>query len=143
MTTVKVFLCTVLALAAVGCSEGNVFSLEVGSCFDDASDNEQQEVVSDVPIVDCDEPHDNEVFFTYDLPEGDYPGAEALNLSAEERCVGAFADYVGADYQSSSLDVSWLSPTTESWDRDDREITCILFDGQLAKLTGSVAGSGL
>ena len=44
------------------CSAGNVWTLDIGDCFDDwegATTSAESQEVSDVPIVDCDQPHDN------------------------------------------------------------------------------------
>ena len=50
-----------------------VFSLPVGTCFDD---QDEAEAISSVPAVDCSEPHDNEVFALIDYTETDeYPGS--------------------------------------------------------------------
>jgi hypothetical protein len=56
----------------------------------DAFYDDNSEGVSDVPTVDCSEPHDNEVFATYDIPDGDFPGEEAIVAAAEEECIELF-----------------------------------------------------
>lgn len=134
----------VLALVATGCgflNSGNVFELAVGDCFDDTSSADTE--LSDVPIVDCTEPHDNEVFFTFELADGDFPGDDAILTEAESRCLPAFEDYVGRDYASSELDIFPITPTSGSWDNGDREVICALYDLELEKLTGSMQGSGV
>ncbi|MCI0425566.1 MAG: septum formation family protein, partial [Actinobacteria bacterium] len=86
----------ILVLAA--CAQGNVFTLEPGTCFDDvdAFFEEDSEGVSDVPTVDCEDPHDNEVYATFDVADGEFPGVDALVAEADERCLDVFEDYVGA-----------------------------------------------
>lgn len=138
-------LTVVLALSTGGCSvmellggDGNVFELGVGDCFnDDGSDGQ----VSDVPIVDCSEPHDNEVFHTFEVADGEYPGDDALQTQAEEQCIPAFEEYVGIEYASSRLDVFPITPTEGSWSEGDREVICALYDLELAELEGSMQGS--
>lgn len=135
----------VAALAMTGCSQGNVFSLEPGTCFDDVAELTQEGggEVGDVPIVDCAEPHDNEVFATFDLTDDSFPGDEAVRASADEGCEARFEDYVQRDYASSRFVVSHLVPTAQTWESaDDREIVCFLYDIDLAKLEGSAEGSG-
>ncbi len=132
------------ALFAGGCGflgGGNVFELSVGDCFDDTADISGGEV-SDVPIVDCSEPHDNEVFHTFEVDDGEYPGDDVLVAEAQERCVPAFEDYVGIDYASSRLDVFPITPTEGSWDGGDREVVCALYDRELAKLDASMQDAG-
>ena len=135
---------TALVVAAVStaCTNNNVFDLEVGQCFDDPDAFDE---VSSVEIVDCADPHDNEVYHVFDVIGYDeWPGEETISVIAEESCVEAFAGYVGRDFASSSLAATSLSPSEESWDEaDDREIVCFLFDLTLGPLEGSVRNSGL
>lgn len=137
---------TVLAALAAGCSSGNVFSLDPGTCFDDVAQftsADGGDEVEDVPVVDCAEPHDNEVFATFDLEGDTFPGDEAIATRADQGCRDRFEDYVGRDYASSRFVATHLVPTQQSWDaRDDREVVCFLYDIDLAKLEGSAEGSG-
>lgn len=135
----------VLGLVVMGCSEGNVFSLEPGTCFDDVTEltSEGGGEVSDVPVVDCGEPHDNEVFATFDLEGDDFPGQDAVVSQADAGCVDRFEAYVGRDYPSSRFVSSHLVPTQQTWeDQGDREVVCFLYDIDLARLEGSAEGSG-
>lgn len=127
-------------LAGCGSEKGNVFSLEAGECFDDP--DLSAEGISDVDKVDCAEPHDNEVFATFDLPGDDYPGDEQVRELAFTGCEERFADYVGIDYASSVLFIFPIFPTEETWNEvDDREVICGLFDGSGEKLEGSMEGA--
>lgn len=130
----------IACLLIVACSsEGDVFSLEVGACFDDPDDIEQ---VSEVPVVDCAEPHDNEVFAVFDLPDGDFPGIEAVQDASVDGCLGErFESYVGTPYPESEIFASALWPTDSSWSAGDREVVCFLFEpGE--KLIGSQRNAG-
>lgn len=127
-----------LALAATAC-QGNVFSLSAGTCFNDPDGTE----VSDVEIVDCTEPHDNEVYATFDIPGSEFPGQFAVQTDAQEGCIDRFETYVGSDYWVSALDVSSLSPTSGSWDNGDREVICFLYDLEGAKLNATMKNSGV
>ena len=131
-----------LALLGGGCGllggDGNVFDLAVGDCFDRASEDGE---ISDVPIVDCAEPHDSEVFHSFEVADGEYPGDEALLAQAEEQCLPAFEEYVGIDYASSRLDVFPITPTEGSWGDGDREVVCALYDLEQNKLEGSMQGA--
>ncbi|MDH3431115.1 MAG: septum formation family protein [Gammaproteobacteria bacterium] len=121
---------------------GNVdaFSMQIGDCFDDAGLSDE---VSSLPGVPCSEPHDNEVYAVFDLTIETYPDDEALWELANQSCIERFEAFVGIDYDSSSLDVSTMYPTLESWKQDDREVVCAVYDLNANKLTGSVQGSGL
>jgi len=131
------------AVAGVfGLGANNVFDVEVGQCFNDP--DEFVEEVANLDIVDCAEPHDNELYHTFDLTGDVYPNADDMEFMAQSGCIAAFEEYVGTDYWSSSLDIGWLSPSPESWEQlDDREIACVLYDMNLAKLTGTVEGTGI
>ena len=133
---------TIILLAVAGLAtacQGNVFDLDVGDCFQDPDGFGE---VSDVEIVDCSEPHDNEVFHLFDLAEGDYPGQATVSTLADEGCSAAFDGYVGIAYAESRYVYTTLSPTEESWDRgDDREVVCFLFDINFEQLSGSARNS--
>jgi hypothetical protein len=124
-------------------SEGSVdaFQMRVGDCFDDGNvfageDNE----ISSVPGVPCSKPHDNEVYAVFDVSMPSFPGDKMGEL-AQQACIERFEAFVGRDYESSSLDVASLYPTSESWNRqNDREVICAVYDVASEKLTGSVKG---
>lgn len=131
-----------LTVGLAACS-GNVAELSVGDCFDDVDGLDGTEEISDVPMVECSEPHDNEVFFTYRIEDDEYPGEDAILAQAQERCVGAFPEYVGSDYSDSRLEVFPIYPTADGWESvDDRTVVCSLYDLELAKLTGSMRDAG-
>jgi hypothetical protein len=112
-----------------------------GDCFDD--DLSFSEEVSDLDIVECSEPHDNEIFAIHAMTEATYPGLETTGALADELCVGEFESFVGVAYDISELDIGWLAPTEESWSSGDREIVCFLYRIDLEKLTGTMEGSGV
>ena len=122
-----------LVAGAACATQGNVFSLDVGQCFND--DSAARDVaVSEVALVDCAEPHDSEVYGSFDLADGEYPGLSAVSSVAEEGCRGIFADYVGVPYDQSVLLATNFVPSKSSWDDlDDREVICLLLpaDGDL------------
>lgn len=134
-----------LGLLVVACSP-SALAFTIGDCINIPDGDE----ISDYESVDCEEAHDAEVFALPQHPDGEdapYPGADALEAFAEERCVAAFEPYVGIDYNSSDIWFTVLSPSETAWtDAADREIVCLLVgepagDG-FTQLTGSKAGSG-
>jgi len=131
---VTMLLATAVLLAA--CTP-SVLELDVGTCFDDPSTFES---VTDVPIRDCSEPHDNEVIALDQMSAPTYPGEDTVTLISEETCVRVFDGYMGVPYLDSPYEVGWLSPTSDSWDVGDREIICFVFDPVLEKITGSLRG---
>jgi hypothetical protein len=137
----RLALVTAAAVLVTACSETVVFSLDVGDCFQD--DEAGAAEVSDVETVDCDEPHDNEVFHVFELEDGEYPSDEELIAAIEAECLDpAFADYFGEPYETSEIEVFPITPTPESWDEaDDREVVCAGYiEGE--QIEGSLQGSG-
>ena len=114
----------------------SVFEVEVGQCIDtETADGEQ---VSSLPVVDCSQPHQGEIYALPQLPDGAFPGDAAVTQAAEEECLGqAFTDYVGVSYQESEFEVAPYLPNAESWAGGDREIVCVIASSD----PGSVRGS--
>lgn len=120
-------------------SEGgeiDVFSIAVGDCLASAPDGE----VQSVQVVPCSDEHEGEVFHDFELPDGDFPGDEAIETAAYEGCDPAFEEFVGLTYDESTLDYSYYAPTTESWAEGDRLISCIISD-PAGTVTGSLSGA--
>jgi hypothetical protein len=127
-----------VAAAAAGCSTGTLV-LEVGDCFDDPPSLGS---VTSVDVIDCAEPHDNEVYFVGPYPgTGEFPGDEAIRDAAVDACLESFEDFVGIPYEVSRFDVFALWPSEESWEATDRDIVCAVYDVDGEKLTGSVRGA--
>ena len=137
---VSLFAVGVLAAAAMAC-QGNVFSLKVGDCFNGGSAGD---TVSDVSIVDCAQPHSSEVYSVFDYPNApsDYPGDDAIQSAANDRCATDFQAYVGIDVNSTTAyNVTFLRPTSDSWGQGDRTIDCIIEGVNNGQLTGSAKGT--
>jgi hypothetical protein len=109
---------------------GAAASIQPGTCLDE----------DDLPI-DCAAEHDAEVYALVSLPEGPWPGEEAVDAAADEACRSEFEAYVGAAYDDSALYFLYYSPTQDGWATGDREVICLVFDPE-GPLTGSVRGSG-
>jgi hypothetical protein len=123
--------------------EGNIdaFHMRVGDCFDNSSAFEEE--VSELPGVPCSQPHDYETFAVFDVSIDSYPSEESMIELAYDSCLERFDPFVGTDYDSSILEIITLYPTDESWQQDDREIVCALYDMNDEKLVGSTQGSGI
>lgn len=139
---------TVAAIALVLLSSacaGSLEQLAVGDCFDDWDGLELDAVqeVESVPIVDCSEPHDNELYLVERLPDGPFPGDTAMEEMAVGTCFDAFAEFVGTPYEDSRLDFGFLISTDEMWDSGVRTISCFVWDVEFLKLTGSMRNAGI
>lgn len=133
---------TVISLSAAmvlaGCSlfgGTDVFKLAVGDCLEST---ELETTLETVPVIECSEPHESEVYAAFQLDDGTFPGTEAITAEAEGLCLGAFEDFVGLPYDDSELYATTMTPTEDSWDRlKDREVLCIVVDSD-ADVTGTM-----
>jgi hypothetical protein len=68
-----------------------------------------------------------EVYLSQRLPDGPYPGDDAVSSLANETCVDAFEPAVASVYGESQWFVEHLHPDMEGWDTiGDRLVTCLL-----------------
>jgi hypothetical protein len=117
----------------------DIFSLKVGDCMP-ASDTTGE--MQDADVVPCTEPHADEIFYEFELPEGDLPSDADIQAAVETECVPAFTEFVGLDYQESTLDFWWISPTADGWEQaDDRLVQCAIYDPADDALTASLEGA--
>lgn len=126
--------------------DADVFNLAVGDCITD-TDMAGTELQT-VPTVPCSQPHTFEVYHDFEITTADFPGQDSDELIdiVSEGCLGdAFTEFVGVDYNSSTLGVMYLSPTQGSWDNGDRLVTCMIYEGEGAGnvSTGTLEGSNL
>lgn len=126
--------------AIVGEGSIDAFNLRVGDCFNDISSGDE---VSSVPGVPCSEPHDYETYAVFDVDVTSFPGDDSMSEMAFSACTDRFEGYIGMDYESSSLDITSMFPSEQSWQQDDREVVCAIYDMNLEKLTGSTKGKAL
>lgn len=122
-------------LAAASCSGTSVGEVKAGDCFNDPDD----EIVTNLVLVGCVQPHDNEVYARVQMDDTTYPGSTVIEDFAVDACLSAFEPYVGKSYEESPLDYFYLSPTEEGWGDGDRLVLCVLYSADLAQLTGSQA----
>ncbi|MEU8604565.1 DUF4190 domain-containing protein [Streptomyces parvulus] len=123
--------------------EGTAYGLETGQCFTTPSGS-LQGVTYDVDEVPCDEAHDGEVFASFELPGGSFPGDAEITRAADDRCY-ALQDTYAMDRWAlpGDVDVYYLTPTSDSWRTGDREITCLFGNAdEGATLTGSLRNDG-
>jgi hypothetical protein len=127
---------------------GNVdaFTIRLGDCFNDTAALRTDEggEVSSLPGVPCSKPHDNEVYAVFDVGFDAFPGDEQMAGAAFEQCLERFASFVGTDYEVSTLDITALYPSSQSWSlQNDREVVCAVFDMNGGKLKGSAKDSAI
>ena len=142
-------------LALTGCSlisgvlnggapgESDVFTLKVGDCL---NDNAKEGDISALPVVDCEKPHDSEIYASVVLDDGDFPGDEAIKDTADQSCYDEYETFVGIIWDDSKYNFATIFPTEDSWNGGDREVLCRIVladeDGTIHKVTGSLKGVG-
>ncbi|MFI1353903.1 DUF4190 domain-containing protein [Streptomyces sp. NPDC020898] len=117
----------------------STFSLAKGDCFD-APDGSLEGLAYDVDTVPCSGAHDGEVFASFQLPAGSFPGDDRVTEAADEKCYALEDSYaMDAWAVPGDVDVYYLTPTSESWRLGDHEVTCVFgnIDAN-ASLTGSL-----
>ncbi|MFF9178871.1 DUF4190 domain-containing protein [Streptomyces sp. NPDC014793] len=122
-----------------GAREGANSSMVKGECFDAPGGRLSGGggVVTGVP---CSGEHDGEVFASFRLRDGGYPGDESVSRTADERCYGLRDTYaMDAWAVPDDVDVYYLTPTERGWRAGDREVTCVFGNvTEGANLTGSL-----
>jgi hypothetical protein len=117
--------------------------LRVGDCFNDSGHGTPE--VGEITRVDCQVPHDSEVFATPTVPGepgAAYPGDDEIDRRSGDLCLSQFAPYVGIDFQDSTWEFDYFGPPEETWrEYDDRLVICALTDPNFAKIEGSKRGS--
>ncbi|MCU0309693.1 MAG: septum formation family protein [Acidimicrobiales bacterium] len=129
-----------------------VYNPEPGQCFDlratetgerlalraDATRVGDGEVVV---LLDCTLPHQYEVTAVLDVPfVTGRPGDDELTTIARRLCPNSHAAYVGLPYERSELEMGWILPTPEEWDRGRTVLACLVFDPD-GPTTGTAQGS--
>jgi len=110
----------------------SAMSLQVGDCLNGL---QEEGDVQNLPAVPCAEPHEGEVYATFDLPEGDYPGETAIVDQAEAGCDERLSSVAPDAYADPSVGLFYLAPLEASWP-DDREVVCIAIS-----MSGTTTGS--
>lgn len=103
--------------------EGTVTATQVklGDCLSEIPDGSQ---VRTLKTIDCAEPHAGEVFAVLQMPDGDFPGQDAM-VEYANRCAPELASYSPAAVTDDTVRLFVLFPTDETWSDGDRAVTCI------------------
>lgn len=119
--------------------EVSSMDLSVGDCF---TEIENSSSVETVPLIDCNAPHQYEVYAEGDIDASTFPSDDEMKQYGEDICLAPFEDFVGVDYYSSgAYDITFLNPTSGSWDNGDRTVTCLITSIDGSDLVGSAKGT--
>ena len=122
--------------AVTAADEVSVEKLRVGDCLETPADG----VVVDLKAIPCSEPHDGEVYHSFELPDGDFPGETQVQQLGETGCVEQFTAFVGTSFEESELGLLPLTPVAEGWEQGDQGVLCIVQDEE-GGLTTTLKGA--
>ena len=145
--SMKRIMCAMFALSFVMSSCGNGAQgdssgvlVKVGDC----SNSNLSQIVDKVDLVPCDKPHSLEAYSIIESTATTYPGADALQVFAEQTCIDKFFGYVGVELSQSILYYTYVYPSVTSWNnKSDRSVVCFIYKATEPLLTKSVKGSKL
>jgi hypothetical protein len=109
-----------------------VFGLRQGNCITIPNDS----VASVVP---CTTPHDAEVFATFALPAGPWPGSDAVRQEANDECAALLNGYLNPQL-AISLSQDYVYPGQVAWQGGTRTVICEV-RATSGQLTQSVRGA--
>lgn len=120
-------------------------NLAVGDCMNVDDINDTEEVrFGTIPVIDCAEPHDGEVYFVGNLNPNrsrEYPGEVDLAIEVEGLCTAKFAAFIGVSYVESEFEIYYLMPLKPSWRLDHGAYTCVVYSTDGPVLTETIRSS--
>ena len=144
--TIKRITYAMLALTVVSSCGGGAqrnssgVVVKVGDC----SNSDLSQIVDEVDLVPCDKPHALEAYSIITSTATTYPGADALQVFADQSCIDKFFDYVGVELSQSILYYTYVYPSVTSWNsKSDRSVICFIYKATEPLLRKSVKGSKL
>jgi hypothetical protein len=107
-----------------------VFALRPGECINSAGNG------LNVTVLSCATPHDAEVFATFSLPAGTWPGASAVQQDAGNGCASRLASYLNPQLATADLTQEYVYPNQAAWRADERTVVC-----EVRAVSGQLTGS--
>ncbi len=113
----------------------------VGDCL--MSSPGDADLTSQADVVDCRGLHGSEVIGLAQLPEVSGPLDDTdVDYFADGACRLAYGDYIGGNYDTSSLFPDALVPSHQAYDQGERAVYCLVNSADHNGGHGSVQGSG-
>jgi hypothetical protein len=141
---------TVIALFVVGTTTGgrstasgtgspgpasvSVFSLRVGTCFDNPAGNALG-ITSVTPIA-CTKAHDAQVFAEFNTSGRSFPGSTTLERRADSGCNAKISGSLDQSKITSTMSLHFIFPQQLAWDSGQRRINCLIVNS--GDMTSSV-----
>ena len=115
----------------------DAFSIEVGDCVGKLDGDSADKL----PLTPCEQTHFWEAYASSELAGTDFPGTSQVNELSDKACKAPFKSFVGIALDDSKYEVTYLSPTKESWTQArDREVVCLV-GSSTGNITGSLKGT--
>lgn len=115
----------------------DAFSIKVGDCIGKLASDSTDEL----PLLPCDQPHFWEAFAAANLNGDAFPGNAEVKDQAAQACKAAFEDFIAVAQGDSKYEVTFLTPTKETWTQaGDRQVVCLVGSSG-GNLTGSLKGA--
>ena len=127
-TTLAPFAAIAIAATAIlsGCSLLGIQTAEdlaftAGECIMEANTDPDTGMPE---IVECNEPHDGEIYHTADLTDESYPTDVAT--IADDICYEEYEAFVGKPAEESDYVYSYYAPSADTWGIGDRQVACVV-----------------
>jgi len=105
--------------------EVSTTDLRLGDCV---AENLTEKKYTSIQVTPCDTTHYFEVYATFTLDDGSFPGQDEVDRQAEVGCAKRFARYIDVPLADSKLDVVYLRPFKGSWPVD-HGVACLVTTG--------------
>jgi hypothetical protein len=97
-------------------------SVRAGDCLRDVP----EEVHGSLDAVPCDRPHTVQVVATFTLPDGEYPGRDAVAAAAAGGCDARLTTGLTRRVADGELDTAYLYPLAGNWRLGRRDVVCLV-----------------
>jgi Septum formation len=124
-----------------GSGQVDIFSLQVGDCFQNPPAGQTMLGLAQVTAVRCTMPHNAQVFAQFKATDATYPGRRALFLEAEHGCQAQEAASLDKSKITSTMTLHFLFPKPQAWTTGRRLLTCLVVDST-KDLTSSLLSAG-
>ena len=107
-----------------------VFGLRPGECINSTGNG------LNVTVLSCATPHDAEVFATFSLPKGTWPGDSAVQQEAGNGCESRLGSYLNPQLATADLTQEYVYPNQAAWQAGERTVVC-----EVRAVSGQLTGS--
>ena len=107
-----------------------VFGLRPGECINSTGNG------LNVTVLSCATPHDAEVFATFSLPKGTWPGDSAVQQEAGNGCESRLGGYLNPQLATADLTQEYVYPNQAAWQAGERTVVC-----EVRAVSGQLTGS--